>query len=75
MVIGASSYFGLPNSIETASFLTSEQKAHARRRLDEENSAHEPFSWDEVKRGFFNVQVWLSALAYFSILCKKTCYV
>lgn len=69
MVVGAFSYFGLPNSIEAARFLSAEQRAHARRRLDEENSAHEPFSWGEVKRGVLNVQVWLSALAYFSILC------
>lgn len=69
VVIGLLSYFGLPNSIESAGFLSSEQKVHARRRLDEENTAHEPFSWEEVKRGVFNVQVWLSALAYFCILC------
>ncbi|KAK7182495.1 hypothetical protein DPSP01_010652 [Paraphaeosphaeria sporulosa] len=69
VAIGVVSYFGLPNSIEAARFLTAEQKAHARLRLEEENSAHEPFSWEEVKRGIFNLQVWLSALAYFCILC------
>jgi nitrate/nitrite transporter NarK len=41
----------------------------ARHRLDQQNSAHEPFAWSEVKRGVFNVQVWLSATAYFAILC------
>jgi MFS family permease len=67
--IGICSYLVLPNSIETARFLTAEQKAHGNRRLGEQAHAHEAFSWSEVKRGVFNVQVWLSALAYFSILC------
>ncbi|KAF2641774.1 MFS general substrate transporter [Massarina eburnea CBS 473.64] len=67
--IGVCSFFVLPNSIETAPFLSAEQKAHARHRMDEQNHAHEPFSWEEVKRGIFNLQVWFSALAYFSILC------
>ncbi|KAF1976359.1 MFS general substrate transporter [Bimuria novae-zelandiae CBS 107.79] len=69
VAIGVLSYFFLPNSIESARFLTDEQKLLGRQRLDEENRAHEPFSWAEVKRGVFNVQVWLTALAYFSILC------
>lgn len=68
VLVGVISYFALPNSIETSRFLTHEQKAHARQRMDEENRAYEPFSWEEVKRGIFNLQVWLSALAYFSIL-------
>ncbi|KAF1954887.1 MFS general substrate transporter [Byssothecium circinans] len=67
--IGACSYFLLPNSIETATFLSSSQKAHARLRMDSQTQAHEPFSWSEVRRGVFNLQVWLSATAYFSILC------
>lgn len=28
----------------------------------------ERFKWSEVKRGIFNIQVWLSATAYFGIL-------
>ena len=28
----------------------------------------ERFKWSEVRRGIFNVQVWLSATAYFAIL-------
>jgi hypothetical protein len=28
----------------------------------------ERFKWSEVRRGIFNLQVWLSATAYFSIL-------
>ncbi|KAH8731695.1 major facilitator superfamily domain-containing protein [Phaeosphaeriaceae sp. PMI808] len=67
--VGICSALFLPNSIESATFLTSLEKELARQRLDEQSSAHEPFSWAEVQRGIFNVQVWLSALAYFAILC------
>lgn len=28
----------------------------------------EEFKWSEVRRGIFNIQVWLSATAYFAIL-------
>lgn len=28
----------------------------------------ENFKWSEVRRGIFNVQVWLTATAYFAIL-------
>jgi hypothetical protein len=28
----------------------------------------EKFSWGEVRRGVFNVQVWLTSTAYFAIL-------
>lgn len=28
----------------------------------------ERFSWGEVRRGVFNVQVWLTSTAYFAIL-------
>jgi nitrate/nitrite transporter NarK len=66
--VGIVSAFCLPNDIESAGFLTSVEKDVARHRLDQQNAAHEPFSWAEVKRGVFNVQVWLSALAYFAIL-------
>ncbi|KAF2011164.1 MFS general substrate transporter [Aaosphaeria arxii CBS 175.79] len=69
VAVGVLSYFGLPNSIETAKFLTAEQRAHARNRLEEASRAHEPFDWAEVRRGIFNLQVWLSACAYFCILC------
>jgi MFS family permease len=66
--IGALSYFALPNSIESANFLDAEEKYHARQRI-EESARHEPFEWSEVRRGIFNLQVWLSATAYFAILC------
>ncbi|KAH7128494.1 major facilitator superfamily domain-containing protein [Dendryphion nanum] len=68
-VIGSLSYFFLPNSISTARFLTSTQKDHALSRLSDSTESDESFRWSEVLRGIFNLQVWLSALAYFAILC------
>ncbi|KAF2120292.1 major facilitator superfamily domain-containing protein [Lophiotrema nucula] len=66
--IGVLSFFVLPNSIESARFLTPEQKTLGRLRLEDANFAHEKFDWAEVKRGVFNLQVWFSACAYFAIL-------
>lgn len=69
VVCGLISFLGLPNSIQSARFLTQEEKAHAEQRLGHLASHEtEKFSWAEVKRGVFNVQVWLSASAYFAIL-------
>ena len=88
------SYFVLPNSLETASFLTAEEKEFGRERLMLDNprsvegyvaflspseaqytnldrtlaSEAESFKWSEVRRGVLDVQVWLSASAYFAIL-------
>lgn len=67
--VGLCSALVLPNSIETARFLTQPEKDLARHRLGEQSAAHERFAWSEVRRGIFNLQVWLSALAYFAILC------
>lgn len=68
----------LPNSIETFRNLSPEQKTWARQRILEdsptnalgERASHhdEHLSWSEVRRGIFNLQVWLSATAYFGIL-------
>jgi hypothetical protein len=66
--VGVLSALFLPNSIETAGFLTPSEKDLARHRLDQHSLNHERFSWSEVKRGVLNLQVWLSALAYFAIL-------
>lgn len=69
VLVGLISAIFLPNAIESARFLTPLEKDIARQRLDQQNSLHEPFSWAEVQRGIFNLQVWLSATAYFAILC------
>lgn len=77
-VAGVGAYFLLPNSVDTAWFLKPEERELAKRRLRMDTSAHLPdghhaegaekFRWSEVKRGLFNIQLWLSATAYFSIL-------
>lgn len=68
VLVGVCSALFLPNSIESAKFFTPSEKEHARFRLGEQSSSHERFDWAEVKRGVFNVQVWLTATAYFAIL-------
>ncbi|CAN9113731.1 unnamed protein product [Alternaria sp. RS040] len=68
VLVGVCSALFLPNSIESAKFLTPSEKEHARFRLGEQSSSHERFDWAEVKRGVLNVQVWLTATAYFAIL-------
>lgn len=77
-VAGVASYFLLPNSVETAWFLKPEERELAKGRLRNDTSAHLPdgqraegvekFHWSEVRRGVLNVQLWLTATAYFAIL-------
>ncbi|KAK1138503.1 hypothetical protein N8T08_002453 [Aspergillus melleus] len=76
-VCGGLSYFGLPNSVETASFLTPEERLVARQRLNldsptitegSQTDGQETMRWSEVRRGVFDLQMWLSATAYFAIL-------
>ncbi|EFQ34342.1 major facilitator superfamily transporter [Colletotrichum graminicola M1.001] len=67
---------GLPNNLVTADILTPEEREWAVLRLrtnvdgrfNSANEREEKFRWSEVGRGVFNVQVWLSATAYFAIL-------
>lgn len=66
--VGACSALFLPNSIESSGFLTPAEKEYARFRLGEQSASNERFDWAEIKRGIFNVQVWLTATAYFAIL-------
>ncbi|KAL4877908.1 major facilitator superfamily domain-containing protein [Aspergillus karnatakaensis] len=73
---GCLSYFCLPNSIETAPFLTEEERQFARDRIRMENPAvqgalpdeEESLAWSEVRRGLLEPQMWFSATAYFAIL-------
>jgi Major Facilitator Superfamily len=82
-VSGVIAYFLLPNNLENARFLTHEERDHARLRLLKEKpgfgtdpsgnifiaeDSQEKFAWSEVRRGIFNIQVWLTACAYFAIL-------
>ncbi|KAH8679552.1 putative MFS transporter [Tricladium varicosporioides] len=78
IVIGTVSYFILPNSVETASFLKPNERIHARNRLrldmptrraqDHNEDIYEPFAWSEVIRGLTSPSTWLSASAYCGIL-------
>ncbi|KAL4868950.1 hypothetical protein BDV12DRAFT_168649 [Aspergillus spectabilis] len=73
---GCLSYFCLPNSIETAPFLTEDERKHARERIRMENPSvqgalqaeEESLAWSEVRRGLLEPQMWFSATAYFAIL-------
>lgn len=83
VVVAGIAYIFLPNSVETASFLTPEERQYAVQRLVTDRPAkttyaytgnasphaHEGFQLSEVKRGVLSVQTWLSASAYFCILC------
>ncbi|CEJ94454.1 Putative Major facilitator superfamily transporter [[Torrubiella] hemipterigena] len=76
VVVGVGSYFMLPLEPGTAHFLTPEERAWAVQRLEDDaggrfsrkKEREEAFSWSEVRRGVFNIQVWLSSTAYFAIL-------
>jgi hypothetical protein len=76
-IVGVIAYFVLPSSVSTASFLSEEERAFAQARLHGSStsatasvdmSEPEKFRWSEVRRGVLNVQLWLSATAYFAIL-------
>ncbi|KAK5995919.1 putative transporter [Cladobotryum mycophilum] len=76
VVSGLIAFAGLPNGVATASFLTPEEREYASNRLASggggrfnlAREAQEPFSWSEVRRGVFNLQVWLTSTSYFAIL-------
>ncbi|KAG8408147.1 hypothetical protein J3459_018109 [Metarhizium acridum] len=75
VVAGLVAYLGLPNSVATATYLSAEEREWAVRRLTKNSSRFnlakeydEKFSWGEVRRGLFNLQVWLTSTAYFAIL-------
>jgi hypothetical protein len=52
-------------SDSSISFLSFEPLSHGHSITQEHEEA---FSWSEVKRGVFNLQVWFTATAYFGIL-------
>ncbi|TKW53914.1 putative transporter C11D3.18C [Colletotrichum tanaceti] len=76
VVCGIIAAIGLPNNLATAKMLTPEERewaslrlqGHAEDRFNPSGEREEKFRWSEVGRGVFNVQVWLSATAYFAIL-------
>ncbi|KAK1624202.1 major facilitator superfamily transporter [Colletotrichum phormii] len=76
VVCGIIAAIGLPNNLATAKILTEEERVwallrlqgHAGDRFDSSREREEKFRWSEVGRGVFNLQIWLSATAYFAIL-------
>lgn len=81
-VIATGAYFLLPNSVETASFLTAEERAFAQARLKashlptseqeqerERERERERFRWSEVRRGILSLQLFFTGTVYFSICC------
>ncbi|OCK80111.1 putative MFS transporter [Lepidopterella palustris CBS 459.81] len=78
IICGVISYISLPNNVDTAPFLQPDQQAFAHQRLLKDRPSAtasttgevktEHFQWSEVRRGILNVQIWLSATAYFAIL-------
>lgn len=63
--------------MSSASFLTEEEREFGCERLlldnpkapdGTVNPEEDSFQWSEVRRGVLNVQVWLTASAYFAIL-------
>ncbi|KAF4961203.1 hypothetical protein FGADI_440 [Fusarium gaditjirri] len=76
MTVAAGSvvFFTLPNNLTTARYFTPEEREWAVKRLEKDRGTtmtselDEKFSWGEVRRGVFNVQVWLTSTAYFAIL-------
>ncbi|KAF2669210.1 MFS general substrate transporter [Microthyrium microscopicum] len=67
IVCGAVATMCLPNGIESARFLNPEEKETARERLLADTPHDQSFTWSEVRRGVFNLQVWLSSIAYLCI--------
>ncbi|TQV99317.1 major facilitator superfamily transporter [Cordyceps javanica] len=76
VIVAAASYIGLPNSLQEAPFLTKEEQQWAVDRLEQDEGGRfsralereETFQWSEVRRGIFNVQVWLNSTSYLAIL-------
>ncbi|PFH50852.1 hypothetical protein AMATHDRAFT_192456 [Amanita thiersii Skay4041] len=79
----------LPADLNSASFFTEEEKAHALWRFQNDNSPifkedasdmppilndAEEFEWREIKRGVLDVQTWLTGLAFFGQLVSLYSY-
>ncbi|KAG5803600.1 hypothetical protein H9Q74_012430 [Fusarium xylarioides] len=71
---GSIVFFTLPNNLTTARYFTPEEREWAVNRLEQDRGTtmtselDEKFNWGEVRRGVFNLQVWLTSTAYFAIL-------
>ncbi|KAL6788522.1 major facilitator superfamily domain-containing protein [Trichoderma sp. SZMC 28012] len=76
VVSGLIAFVALPNGVASAGFLSTEERDFAAERLANDSGgrfnpaleAEEPFKWSEVRRGLFNVQIWLTSTTYFALL-------
>ncbi|KAK0759221.1 hypothetical protein N5P37_008103 [Trichoderma harzianum] len=76
VVSGLIAFVALPNGVASAGFLSTEERDFAAERLASDNGgrfnpaieAEETFKWSEVRRGLFNVQIWLTSTTYFALL-------
>ncbi|KAM3507051.1 hypothetical protein MY10362_001978 [Beauveria mimosiformis] len=75
-IVAVTSYICLPNSLQEAPFLSTQEQQWAIDRLEQDESSRfsralereEPFQWSKVLRGIFNVQIWLNSTSYFAII-------
>lgn len=74
--VAVGAYFFIPNSVDTAPFLTPEERAYAKQRLAASyqtsvlaSGKAEQFQWSEVRRGLFSLQLFFTGTVYFSICC------
>ncbi|KAJ3913969.1 major facilitator superfamily domain-containing protein [Lentinula edodes] len=67
VLFGASSYFTLPRSVDTAWFFNAEEKSYVNAKLLEDNTQkdEERFTWKEVVEATKLPQVWFLAIAFF----------
>ncbi|KAK4082219.1 uncharacterized protein Triagg1_2031 [Trichoderma aggressivum f. europaeum] len=76
VISGLIAFVALPNGVASAGFLSTEERDFAAERLASDNGgrfnpaieAEETFKWSEVRRGLFNVQIWLTSTTYFALL-------
>ena len=66
MLCAALVYFCLPDSPDTAAFLTEEEKLQARQRLQTvDRTAKTKVSWTQIFAGLTDYQNWIHAMIHF----------
>jgi hypothetical protein len=68
VLFGILVYFVLPTSVDTAWFLTAEEKAAYKEDLDQDwsgDTEHEAFEWKQVVNALKTPHVWMMAVPLF----------
>lgn len=67
LLFGFSSYFTLPRSIDTAWFLSNQEKEYVNAKLleDSANTDEDGFTWKEVTEALKLPQLWFLNIAFF----------